>query len=215
MCGVRCTPNLAAYCNNGLNLTSRGGGTIFKLLYKLIFKCLITYFSVLYHGERFQIKGTFSKVHRQQKLSLYFPLSFLAKLQVSCYGITCKLPTCFQLCSTYYLLQLTYRPRVALFDVGRLLYYNLYPFGILFQYVNFACAIPLNCVAKVQRYLQPTKHFAKNLCIFNLLQQISMFLPKFIHILSTKLAKCAIYKANFFAFNGISTHERARTLYKD
>ena len=109
MCGVRCTPNLAAYCNNGLNLTSRGGGVIFKLLHKLIFKCLITYFSVLYHGERFQIKGTFSKVHRQQKLSLYFPLSFLAKLQVSCYGITCKLPTCFQLCSTYYLLQLTYR----------------------------------------------------------------------------------------------------------
>ena len=27
-----------------------------------------------------------------------------------------------------------------------------------------------------------------------------MFLPKFIHILSTKLAKCAIYKANIFAF---------------
>lgn len=27
-----------------------------------------------------------------------------------------------------------------------------------------------------------------------------MFLPKFIQILSTKLAKCAIYKANFFAF---------------
>ena len=109
MCGVRCTPNLAAYCNNGLYLTSKGTGVIFKLLHKLIFKCLITYFSVLYHGERFQIKGTFSKVHRQQKLSLYFPLSFLAKLQVSCYGITCKLPTCFQLYSTYYLLQLTYR----------------------------------------------------------------------------------------------------------
>ena len=62
----------------------------------------------------------------------------------------------------------------------------------------------LNCAAKVQRYLQPTKHFAKNLCIFNLLQQISMFLPKFIHILSTNLAKCAIYKANFFAFRLIT-----------
>ena len=37
MCGVRCTPNLAAYCNNGLNLTSRGGGVIFKLLHKLWF----------------------------------------------------------------------------------------------------------------------------------------------------------------------------------
>ena len=56
----------------------------------------------------------------------------------------------------------------------------------------------LNCVAKVQTYLQTCKHFPENLCIFNLLQQISMFLPKFIHILSTNLTKCAIYKANFF-----------------
>lgn len=31
-----------------------------------------------------------------------------------------------------------------------------------------------------------------------------MFLPKFIHILSTKSAKCAIYKANFFAFRLIT-----------
>ena len=165
MCGVRCTPNLAAYCNNGLYLTSKGTGVIFKLLHKLIFKCLITYFSVLYHGERFQIEGTFSKVHRQQKLSLYFPLSFLAKLQVSCYGITCKLPTCFQLCSTYYLLQLTYRPRVALFDVGRLLSYNLCPFGILCQYVNFACAIPLNCDAKVVQITEICKQFHEKMSI--------------------------------------------------
>ena len=69
--------------------------------------------------------------------------------------------------------------------------------------------------AKVQTYLETTKQKTKNLCLFNVLQQISMFLPKFIHILSTKLAKCAIYKANFFAFRHISTHERARTLYKD
>ena len=80
MCGVRCTPNLAAYCNNGLHLTSKGRGVIFKLLHKLIFKCLITYFSVLYHGERFQIKGTFSKVHRQQKLSLFFPSFAFGKI---------------------------------------------------------------------------------------------------------------------------------------
>ena len=58
----------------------------------------------------------------------------------------------------------------------------------------------LNCVAKVQTYLQTCKHFPEKVCIFNLLQQISMFLPKFIHILSTKLAKCAIYKANFFVY---------------
>ena len=72
----------------------------------------------------------------------------------------------------------------------------------------------LNCDAKVQRYLQPTKHFAENLCIFNLLQQIWLFLPKFIHILSTKLAKCAIYKANFFAFRLQYAHTRTRTYIK-
>lgn len=57
----------------------------------------------------------------------------------------------------------------------------------------------LNCDAKVQTYLLSTKHFAEKVCIFNLLQQIRLFLPKFIHILSTKTGKCAIYKANFFA----------------
>lgn len=31
-----------------------------------------------------------------------------------------------------------------------------------------------------------------------------MFLPKFIHILSTKLAKCAMYKAKIFAFRLIT-----------
>ena len=72
----------------------------------------------------------------------------------------------------------------------------------------------LNCDAKVQRYLQPTKHFAKNLCIFNLLQQIRLFLPKFIHILSTKSIKCAIYKANFFAFRLQYAHTRTRTYIK-
>ena len=71
--------------------------------YKLIFKCLITYFSVLYHGERFQIKGTFSKVHRQQKLSLYFPLSFLAKLQIVVTGQFCK-PVTLLANSVHYLL---------------------------------------------------------------------------------------------------------------
>ena len=62
------------------------------------------------------------------------------------------------------------------------------------------CSSFLNCVAKVQTYLLPTKQKTKNLCLFNVLQQISMFLPKFIQILSTKTAKCAIYKANMFAF---------------
>ena len=62
----------------------------------------------------------------------------------------------------------------------------------------------LNCDAKVQRYLQPTKHFTKKVCIFNLLQQIKLICAVFIHILSTKLAKCAIYKANIFAFRLIT-----------
>ena len=73
-------------------------------------------------------------------------------------------------------------------------YYLLFSLCLLLPFV-------LNCVAKVQTYLQTCKHFPKNLCIFNLLQQISMVLPKFIHILSTKTGKCAIYKANFFAFD--------------
>ena len=62
----------------------------------------------------------------------------------------------------------------------------------------------LNCDAKVQRYLQPTKQKTKKVCIFNLLQQIKLFLPKFIHILSTKSIKCAIYKANIFVFRLIT-----------
>ena len=64
--------------------------------------------------------------------------------------------------------------------------------------------LPRNGTAKVQTYLQTCKHFAEKVCIFNLLQQIRLFLPKFIHILSTNLAKCAIYKANFFAFRLIT-----------
>ena len=58
--------------------------------------------------------------------------------------------------------------------------------------------------AKLQRYLQPTKQKTKNLCLFNVLQQIKLICAVFIHILSTKLAKCAIYKANFFAFRLIT-----------
>ena len=93
---------------------------------------------------------------------------------------------------------------IAFFGVGRLLSYYFDPFGILSQYVNFACAIPLNCDAKVQRYLLSTKQKTKKVCIFNVLQQIRLFLPKFIHILSTKTGKCAIYKAKMFAFRLIS-----------
>ena len=60
--------------------------------------------------------------------------------------------------------------------------------------------LPRNGTAKVQTYLQPTKQKTKNLCLFNVLQQIKLICAVFIHILSTKLAKCAIYKANFFVF---------------
>ena len=85
---------------------------------------------------------------------------------------------------------------------------------MLVVFIVFIITFVLNCDAKVQTYLQTCKHFPEKVCIFNLLQQIRLFLPKFIHILSTKSTKCAIYKANFFAFNGISTHERARTYIK-
>ena len=62
----------------------------------------------------------------------------------------------------------------------------------------------LNCDAKVLQIFETCKHFPKNIYLFNVLQQIRLFLPKFIHILSTNLAKCAIYKANFFAFRLIT-----------
>ena len=72
--------------------------------------------------------------------------------------------------------------------------------------VAVPCASFLNCDAKVQTYLQTCKHFPEKVCIFNLLQQIRLFLPKFIHILSTKTAKCAICKAKFFAFRLLRTY---------
>ena len=72
-------------------------------------------------------------------------------------------------------------------------YYLLFSLCLLLRFV-------LNCDAKVQTYLQPTKQKTKKVCIFNLLQQIRLICAVFIHILSTKSTKCAIYKANFFAF---------------
>ena len=72
--------------------------------------------------------------------------------------------------------------------------------------VPLSSPLPRNGTAKVQTYLETTKQKTKNLCLFNLLQQIRLFLPKFIHILSTKTAKCAIYKANFFAFRLLRTY---------
>ena len=80
--------------------------------------------------------------------------------------------------------------------------------------VPLSSPLPRNGNAKVQTYLLSTKQKTKNLCLFNLLQQIRLFLPKFIHILSTKLAKCAIYKANLFAFRLQYAHTRTRTYIK-
>ena len=91
-------------------------------------------------------------------------------------------------------------------SIARVIIFAVRPFALFGRVkgkpaaISSHCASFLNCDAKVQTYLLCTKHFAEKVCIFNLLQQISMFLPKFIHILSTKTAKCAIYKANFFAF---------------
>ena len=77
--------------------------------------------------------------------------------------------------------------------------------GFLFLvFIVFIITFVLNCAAKVQTISETCKHFPEKVCIFNVLQQISIVLPKFIHILSTKLAKCAIYKANIFAFRLIT-----------
>ena len=181
MCGVRCTPNLAAYCNNGLHLTSRVRGVIFKLLHKLYF----------------------------------FPSFAFGKITSQLLRDNLQAPDVLLACSTYYLLQLTYRHYIQHSSASTAYYPTILTPSVFVSISNFACAIPLNCDAKVQTYLETTKQKTKNLCLFNVLQQISMFLPKFIHILSTKLAKCAIYKAKIFVFRHISTHERARTLYKD
>ena len=71
--------------------------------------------------------------------------------------------------------------------------------------VAVPCASFLNCDAKVQTYLLSTKQKTKNLCLFNVLQQIRLFLPKFIHILSTKTTKCAYIGANLCLY-GVITH---------
>ena len=76
-------------------------------------------------------------------------------------------------------------------------YYLLFSLCLLLRFV-------LNCDAKVQTYLLRTKHFAEKVCIFNVLQQIKLICAVFIHILSTKTGKCAIYKAKMFAFRLIT-----------
>ena len=74
----------------------------------------------------------------------------------------------------------------------------------VFWRLPLSSPLPRNGTAKVQRYLLSTKQKTKKVWFINNLQQIRLFLPKFIHILSTKLTKCAIYKANFFAFRLIT-----------
>ena len=71
---VRCTLHAqpVSLLTYGLHLTSKGRGAIFKLLHKLIFKCLITYFSVFNHGEHFQIKAHFQKSIANKNISLSF-----------------------------------------------------------------------------------------------------------------------------------------------
>ena len=71
-------------------------------------------------------------------------------------------------------------------------------------FIVFIITFVLNCDAKVQTYSLSTKQKTKKVCFINNLQQIKLSLPQLIHILSTKTAKCAIYKANFFAFRLIT-----------
>ena len=90
----------------------------------------------------------------------------LAKLQVIYNGITCNSRRAFSLQHVLFTYSLLTEPApLALFDVNRLLYYKPAPFSILFQYVNFACAIPLNCVAKVVQIFGTCKHFNEKMSI--------------------------------------------------
>ena len=123
--------------------------------------------------------------------SRFLSLRFFCSLCTFCYSVPCYSNHLCR-CATLHKSGLEFSfSTVAAYTGGGLL---------LVVFIVFIITFVLNCDAKVQRYLQPTKHFAKKVCIFNLLQQIKLFLPKFIHILSTKLAKCAIYKAKMFAF---------------
>ena len=79
MCGVRCTPNLAAYCNNGLNLTSRGGGVIFKLLHKLWFFLISFLFQCLTHTEKALIVPLFAAPRKRARTGFYY-LCFIYQL---------------------------------------------------------------------------------------------------------------------------------------
>lgn len=54
-----------------------------------------------------------------------------------------------------------------LFSVDRLLSFKPAPFGVLFQYVNFACAIPLNCDAKVVLLFVSCKQIGEKVCFLN------------------------------------------------
>ena len=140
-------------------------GDCFISTSKLIFKCLITYFNVLYHGEHFQIK--LRRIFKSPSPTKIKPIFYLAKLQVSCYGLTCNSRRAFSLQHVLFTYSLLTEPApLALFDVDRLLYYKPAPFSILFQYVNFACAIPLNCDAKVIQITLPSKRFAKKSLYF-------------------------------------------------
>ena len=70
--------------------------------------------------------------------------------------------------------------------------------------VPLSSPLPRNGTAKVQTYLETTKQKTKKVYFINNLQQISMILPKFIHILSTKLAKCAYIGTNFHLYGVIT-----------
>ena len=182
-------------------LGQRFCGTLQNLYFssfRLLFQCLT-------HTEKALIVPLFAAPRKRARTGFYY-LCFIYQLFTyhvkrwrGLFGARCGL------LSPWYVSSTTHRLSFFYMRTGT---YNVLTVAV-------PCASFLNCDAKVQTYLLSTKQKTKNICLFNVLQQIRLFLPKFIHILSTKLTKCAICKANIFAFNGISTHERARTLYKD
>ena len=196
MCGVRCTPNLAAYYNNGLHLTSKGGGVIFKLLHKLWFFLISFLFQCLTHTEKALIVPLFAAPRKRARTGFYY-LCFIYQLFTyhvkrwrGLFGARCGL------LSPWYVSSTTHRLSFFYMRTGT---YNVLTVAV-------PCASFLNCVAKVQTYLETTKQKTKKVCFINNLQQIKLICAVFIQILSTKTGKCAICKANIFAFRLLRTY---------
>lgn len=173
-------------------------GTVFfnRTLQNYCFSSFRLLFQCLTHTEKALIVPLFAAPRKRARTGFYY-LCFIYQLFTyhvkrwrGLFGARCGLLSPRDLSPD------THRPSFFYMRTGT---YNVLTVAV-------PCASFLNCAAKVQTYLETTKQKTKNLCLFNVLQQIKLIYAVFIHILSTKLTKCAIYKANFFACRLIYTH---------